>query len=112
MVLAERSEHRFVQLCTQCLLCGGSLQTARHRWQCLVQSHEVGTGPTVPTHVAESLCGAQGITHAKPVVGLCSPRAVVGGHHNTIPAARMGLAGPHNMGKDFIRQVLSESQRV
>ena len=39
-VLAERSEHRNVQLCTQCLVCGGSLEAAQHLWECPVQSHE------------------------------------------------------------------------
>ena len=39
-VLAEPSEQRNVQLCTVCLLCGKRPETARHLWECLVQSHE------------------------------------------------------------------------
>ena len=39
-VLVECSEHRNVRLCTRCLLCSGSPETAHHLWECPVQSHE------------------------------------------------------------------------
>ena len=40
MVLVERTQHRNVQLYEQCLLCGGSPETAQHVWACPVQAHE------------------------------------------------------------------------
>ena len=39
-VLAERSEHRNVQLCAQCLLCWTGPERAQQLWKCPVQSHE------------------------------------------------------------------------
>ena len=39
-VLAEHSQHRNVQLCRRCLLCGGCPETVQHLWECPVQSHE------------------------------------------------------------------------
>ena len=55
-------------------------------------------GPGCPT--CKASCGTSG------------PRAVVDGHHNTVNAGAYGLAGPHNTGTEFIRQVLLESQKV
>ena len=39
-VLAERSADRNARLSTQCLLCYSGPKTARHLWECPVQSHE------------------------------------------------------------------------
>ena len=39
-VLAERAQHRNVQLHEQCLLCGSGPETAQHVWACPVQAHE------------------------------------------------------------------------
>ena len=36
MVLVVRSKHRNVRLCTQCLLCDNSPETACHLWECPV----------------------------------------------------------------------------
>ena len=40
MVLMERIEHRNMRLSMQCLLRNSSPETARHLWECPVQSHE------------------------------------------------------------------------
>ena len=39
-VLVERALHRNVHMHVQCLLCSTGLETARHLWECPVQSHE------------------------------------------------------------------------
>ena len=50
-VLAERSEHGIAQLCTPCLLCGESSETARHLRECPVQPVSQHLHTWLGTHV-------------------------------------------------------------
>ena len=49
-------------------------------------------------------------------MGLRCPSVVVSGDRNTVPTGLciwdMGLVGPHDMGAEFIRQVLSKLHKV
>ena len=78
-------------LCTHCLLCGSNPETARHRWECPVQSHEwrlVG-----PAHVAKHLCGAKGVVSAKPWGW--QDCTIWGQNLTGALGVTEGLAGPH-----------------
>ena len=68
----------------------------------------MAASPAAPPHMAEHLCGAQGGPSAKPVLEQWSAAITT----PSMRAAHMGLAGSRDMGTRFIRQVLSESQKV
>ena len=113
-VLAVRSKHRNIQPCTQCRLCGGSSpETARRSWGCPLQSHEwrparqrlhtwrsTYVGPRA-SHVQSQLWDCAVLEEWWAAIAMPS-----------LWVAHMGLAGLHDMGTEFIRQVLSESQKV
>ena len=71
-------------------------------------------GRAAPTHMANHLCRATGFADTRPAVGLRRPRIVVCGNHNAVPTSgSYGTGGgPHDIGTEFIRQLLSESQKV
>ena len=69
MVLAERCTHRNVRLSMQCPLCNSGPETARHLWECPLQTHE----SAVPAHVANHLHRATSVTSARPNYG--TPRS-------------------------------------
>ena len=112
-LLAVRSAHRNVQLCTRCLLCGGSPETAQYLWECPVRSHEWWPARQRLHTWLSTYVGPQ----ASWVPGRLGDPAVLEQWSVAIAtlsmqAAHMGLAGPHDMGTEFIRRVLAESQKV
>ena len=63
--------------------------------------------------MAHHLRWATGSADMGPAVGLCSPRAVVGGNRHAVPASgSYGTGGAVRHRVEFIRQLLSESQKV
>ena len=76
MVLAEHSEirtskcaHMHAMLVVRC---GGGPETARHLWECPVQSHEWRPARR-RLHTWPSTCRAQGVPSAKPIVEFRDP---------------------------------------
>ena len=73
----------------------------------------MAAGPATPPHMGEHLCGAQGSQMQSqlwdPVVLEQWSAAIA---TPSMCTAHMGLARPHDMGTKFIRQMLSESQKV
>ena len=112
-VLAECSEHRNAPLCTQCLLCGSSPETARHQWECSVQSHEWRLAQQhlhmwLSTNVGPRALQVQSQWWDSAVFEQWSAAVTT----PSLWTAHMGLAGPHDMRREFIQQVLSGSQKV
>ena len=108
-VPAERSEHLAAGVCMQCLPCNSSPETACHLWKCLVQSHECCLARQhlhtwLSTEVGPRASRVQGqlwdsVVLEKWLLAIVTP---------SLRAVHMGLAGPHDMGTEFVRQVLSE----
>ena len=108
-VLAERSTHRNMHL----LLCGGGPQTAHHLWECPVRSHEwrparqrLHTWLTV--YVGPRASRVQGQLWDPAVLEQWAAAIA----KPSLQAAHMGIAGPHDLGTEYIRQVLFASQHV
>ena len=112
-VPAERAQHRNMQLHEQCLLCVSGPETAQHVWACPVQAHEWRSARQrlhtwLTTCVWPQASQVQGQLWDPAVleqwaVAIATP---------SLRTAHLGLAGPHDIGTEFIRRVVTESQHV
>ena len=102
--LAERAQHRNVQLHEQCLLCDSGPETAHMCGRARYRP----TNGLQPANVAGYLHWASGLVGAGPTMGTSRLGAVA----VAITTPSLGLAGPHDIGTEFIRQVVKESQHM
>ena len=112
-VLVAHTQHRNVQLHEQCPLCGSGPETVQHVRACPVQTHE---WHPARQRVPAWLTTCVGPRASQVQSQLWDP-AVLEQWAAAIatPALRMahmGLTGPHDIGMEFLRQVVEESQRV
>ena len=109
-VPAERAQHRNMQMQEQCLLCGSSPEMAQHVWACWVQTHEwrparqrLHAWPT--TYVGSRASQVEGhlwepAIFEKWAAAIATP---------SLRTAHMGLTGSHDIGTEFITQMVKES---
>ena len=95
------------------LFCNNGPEMARHQWECLVQSHEWCLAQQRPhtwlsTYVGPRVLRVHSQLWDSPVLEQWSSAIAT----PTLRVAHMGLAGPHDMGTEFIVQELSKSQKV
>ena len=112
-VLAERAHHHNVALQEQSLLCGSGLKEAQHVWACPVQTHEWRPAKErvhawLTTYVGPRASQVQGQLWDPAVLEQWAAAITT----PSLPVAHMELAGPHDIGTEFIKQVVKESQRV
>ena len=110
-VVAEHSEHRCLRMCTQCLLCDNSPETGSHLLEYLVQTYE---WCLARQRLHTWLSTYVGPRSSQFQSQLWDP-AVLEQWLSTIEIpslwAHMGPAGPHNMGTEFIPQLLLSHTR-
>ena len=104
MVLAERAQHRNVQMHVQFLLCGGGPEMAQHLWECPVHAHERCLAMQrlltwLTTYIGPRASQVQGqlwdpAALEQWVAAIATP---------SLRTAHLGLAGLHDIGSEFIR---------
>ena len=112
-VLMEHTQQGNVQLHEQCLLCGSGPETAQHLWEYPVQAHERRLARQRLHSWLKTYFGLR----ASQVQGQLWDPAVLQQWAAAIATpsmrtAHLGLAGLHDVGTEFIRQVVMESHKV
>ena len=106
-VLAERAQQCNMQMHEQ------SLEIARHLWECPMQAHEWRPArqrlhPWLNTYVGPRASQVQGQLWDLAILEQWTAAIAT----PSLRTAHLGLAGPHDIGTEFIRQVEMESHRV